>query len=179
MVLLAATALAACAGPQPPLDPVTAATPEEFRVKEPRDARGIGYCDLLTRGQLLDLGLIPDTALPAQGVGSAGRCSWVYADDALNRAVVTVRTDSPNPVFYGYYRIRGANARYELIDNVAGHPAASYNPGELVGCVVTVGVADDQGIEAQSNALAPPTPEDCGRSRRMAELILANLPLRR
>ena len=53
--------------------------PLQLRVREPKDARGIAPCDLLTPTQLRELGLDPATASP-DARGMAQSCAWHAPD---------------------------------------------------------------------------------------------------
>jgi hypothetical protein len=152
--------------------------PPELRVPHPKDMRAIPPCDLLTDAQLVELGLRPDTA---QEVPMArGRtCIWRDAADPRNFADAGGSTDLANPGVPGLYVTRHVMSRFEPLV-IAGHPGAriDLNPG--TGCDVTVGASDDQLLGANGNGAGRPLPDDgCDRSRRMIELILANLPPRR
>lgn len=151
--------------------------PEELRVREPKDRRGIPPCALLTNGQLAELGLRADTAEEyPTGVGRG--CQWLLVDDPRNYATALGSTDLQNPGLPGIYVIREQIARFEPLE-ISGHPGVRADRTLRGGCEITVAASDDQLIGANGNAAGLPIPDECGRSRRMVEMILSNLPPRR
>lgn len=179
--------LTGCAAPPPPAaesaaGPVTYAfppgeVPEQIRVRHPKDARGIPYCELLTREQLVGLGLRPDTMRPEPVRPNVGGCDWEPVDDPDNLAGITVRVDARNPALRGVYIMRSGEHLFEPTE-VAGHPAVAIRDNPRSGCVLEVGIADDQLLSAGANVTGRPIPDDCERARRIAEAVLANLPPR-
>ena len=190
-------ALGGCSAPAPeplptdtpPAAPATAPTsdavpadhpdavPPELRVPEPKDARGIPVCDLLTPGQLTALGLVPETANEVRVDAAAAGCDWAVAAEPGDRAGIGVRITEV-PALVGYYRIRDVYADFEPI-TVSGHPGFRYsrNPGS--GCVHGIAIADHQYLDTDGSSLNPPgeaDPDPCSRTRRMAEMALSNLP---
>lgn len=184
-------ALVACATPtQPgplsgsPAGPSSAPSqdsrvPEEIRVRNPKDARGIPYCQLLTRSQLLALGMLPDTATEGLRQSNVGDCGWDLADDPDNAGGITVRVDSANPALRGLYIIHSGRP-YDFFEptEVAGHPAVAVRISPDAGCTMEVAIADDQLLSAGANVVSRAMPDDCERARRIAEAVLANLPPR-
>ncbi|HVL83554.1 MAG TPA: DUF3558 domain-containing protein [Pseudonocardia sp.] len=179
--------LGACSAPaappstQPPAPPAVTpgddAVPPELRVPEPKDARGIPVCDLLTPGQLTALGLVPETATERRD-GPAAECTWAVAAEPGDRAAILTRIPTEVPALVGYYRIRDVYADFEPI-TVSGHPGFRYsrNPGS--GCVHGIAIADHQYLDTSGSILNPPgeaDPDPCSRTRRMAEMVLSNLP---
>lgn len=142
-------------------------------VREPLDARGKAPCDLLTAPQLLELGLRPDTARPDTS-GAAQICGWSSTDPG-NVAGLQVNTDPTLPSLDGIYLVRDTFAVFEPIE-IAGHPAvhADRNAGPV--CTIYTAIADYQGISTDGNLAGRPLPDPCAPSRRMAEMILSNLP---
>jgi len=187
-VLLLA-AIAACAAPaapgpraEAPAGPVVypfpdSAVPEEIRVRDPKDMRGLPFCELLTRPQLVALGLMPETARPEPSGPGVGGCDWRPVGDPDNLAGFTVRVDSAEPALRGVYIERSEEYLFDPTE-VAGHPAVAIRDTAGAGCVLEVGVADDQLLSAGANVVGRPIPDDCDRARRIAEAVLANLPPR-
>ncbi|GEL17722.1 hypothetical protein PA7_15590 [Pseudonocardia asaccharolytica DSM 44247 = NBRC 16224] len=142
------------------------------RVRNPKDARGIAACDLLTRAQLVDLGLQPDSARPAHSRVSKD-CTW-ETDDG-NVAGVLIATDAITSGLESTYLRRDEFAVFEP-GEVAGRPSvrANLNPGPF--CELWVGVADDRLLWVDGNVGVGSLPDPCERSRRMAEAVLSNLP---
>jgi len=187
-VLLLA-AMAACTAPaapgpraEAPAGPVvypfpSSAVPEEIRVRDPKDARGISYCELLTGPQLVALGLEPETAQAGPSGLSFGGCDWRPAGDPDNLAGFGIRVDSAEPALRGVYIERSEEYLFEPTE-VAGHPAVAIRDNPGAGCVLEVAVADDQLLSADANTISRPIPDDCDRARRIAEAVLANLPPR-
>lgn len=142
-------------------------------VPSPKDARGIGECDLLTPGQIGDLGLAADTADP--GVSGAARvCTWAYRD-RRNTAGLQIATERTIPGLDGIYIQRSGFAVFEPV-TVSGHPGfhADQVPGD--GCSLYIAIADHQLMTVSANLRGEPLPDPCAPSRRMAEMILSNLP---
>lgn len=143
------------------------------RVEHPKDARGIGSCDLLTPSQLTDLGLRPDTARP--GTSGVGRmCTWastVMGDPAG----LTVATDLTVGGLESLYRVRDTFDVFEP-GEIGGHPSVRADGNRDGRCSLYVALADDQLMSADGNLSGRPLPDPCARSRRMAELVLSNLP---
>jgi hypothetical protein len=143
-------------------------------VPEPKDARGIPVCELLTTEQLVRLGFDPATADPYVRTYSDS-CGWRYADGSTAGGVIlAVKPGSKN--LGDVYLQRDLLARFEPM-TIAGHPAARTDETDLDICVITVAIADDQVMQVEGRVSVPPeTGRPCDPSIRMAELILANLP---
>lgn len=161
---------AAPAGTSTGSQPLPQFTPS---VAEPKDARGIAACDLLTEAQLIELGLRPETAEPG-GSASVPTCGW-RSNDPGNPAGVQLNTALDIPVLDGLYLVRDTFAVYEPIE-IGGHPAvhADRNAGPV--CTVYTAISDYQGVATDGNLGGRPLADPCAPSRRMAELILSNLP---
>lgn len=175
-VLVAGALVAAgCTSPVAGSPSGVAPPPPRFgpTVPQPKDARGIPACDLLTPDQLLDLGLLPDTAEPG-GDASVPTCGWRSTDPG-GAGGVQLNTALAIPVLDGLYLVRDKFAVYEPLE-VAGHPAvhADGNAGPV--CTIYVAISDYQGVSADGNLGGRPLPDPCAPSRRMAEFILSNLP---
>lgn len=185
LALLLLVAPAGCAdtggsNPQRPYEGLAfdiSLVPEELRVPEPKDRRGIAPCALLTVAQLAELGLRTETAEEyPTGVGPG--CRWLLANDSRNYATAIGSTDLQNPGLLGIYVIRDQLAHFEPLQ-IAGHPGVRADRTPRDGCEIAVAASDDQLIGANGNAAGLPIPDECGRSRRMVEMILSNLPPRR
>jgi hypothetical protein len=143
-------------------------------VPEPKDARGIAPCDLLTDEQLLSVGLIPGSG--EEGVSdTAPGCSWSSSLDATNPAGLQINTDTAIPALDGIYLTPDVYAVFEPTE-VAGHPAlrADYIANGV--CTIYTGIADHQAVATKSNVAGRPLADPCDIPRRMAEFILSNLP---
>lgn len=142
-------------------------------VRDPRDARGVDACSLLTSAQLIELGFRPDTAQPGTS-GSAQVCGW-RSTDSGNAGGLQISIDSAIAALDGIYLIRDTFAVFEPIE-IAGHPAvhADGNAGPV--CTIYTAIADYQGVSTDGNLAGRPLPDPCAPSRRMAEMILSNLP---
>jgi hypothetical protein len=150
-----------------------ASTPEELRARDPKDARGIPVCELLTRDQLLQLGLDPATARPNSFLRGDG-CSWRLADDST-RAAVGLTIDPQAYKLPDFYRIRDSFQVFEILE-VAGHPAVRAD-GEPTGeCTLNVAISDVQILTTEGYLDGRVLPDPCAPARRMAELVLSNLP---
>lgn len=160
--------------PEPaPQSGFPADVPQELRVKEPKDARGIPACDLLTREQLVELGLDPATAQPDSRM-LAESCLWYYADGSTF-ASVSISTDPTATKLPGMYRLHHAEAGFEILE-IAGHPALRFDLDPSIQCGLAVGVADFQNLGTDGYFDRRPGPDICAQSRRMAEMVLSNLP---
>ena len=73
------------------------------------------------------------------------------------------------------YRLHHAEAGFEILQ-IARHPALRFDRDPMRECGFSVGVADLQNVGVFGYADRKPRPDICAQSRRMAEMILANLP---
>ncbi|MGQ0575347.1 MAG: DUF3558 family protein [Pseudonocardia sp.] len=154
-----------------------ALVPTELRVPEPKDARGIRACDLLTPAQLAEVGLRPETGERVP-TSQGDRCAYQPVEDDLEVVGFGSNTGLRNPGLPGVYvNARGASF-FEPI-TVAGHPGARLRLTADEGCQVSAAASDDQLVGANGTASATEAPDDCARYQRIVELILSNLPPRR
>lgn len=165
-------------GEQPPPSAPSAATTSERprfapSVATPKDARGIAECDLLTPAQVDALGLALETADP-QTSGAARVCSWAYKD-GQNTAGLQIATERTIPGLDGIYIQRVGFALFEPV-TVAGHPGFHADQVEGDGCTLYIAIADYQLLAVGANVRGETMPDPCAPSRRMAEMILSNLP---
>ncbi|WP_298800659.1 DUF3558 domain-containing protein [Pseudonocardia sp. 73-21] len=181
--------LAACAAPvrgtpasvpalSPPGVPVSGDKPPPRytpAVRSPLDARGIPPCDLLTERQLIELNLLPATAKPGGTEGAAQTCTWTSSVDPANPGGLQVRTESPIPVLDGLFIVRDSLAVFEPTE-VSGHPAYRADGTTLTGCRIYTAIADYQGVATGTNPAGRKLADPCAGARRMAEMILSNLP---
>ncbi|GAA3226603.1 hypothetical protein GCM10017691_16260 [Pseudonocardia petroleophila] len=165
----AATAPAAAMAPDQGAPPMFAPS-----VPEPKDARGIPPCDLLTDDQLRQLDLLPDSATGA-GDAVVQTCAWTSATDATNPVGLEINTDSTLAALDIIYNTRDVVERFEPTE-VAGHPAVRADYFADNSCTLAIGIADHQGIGIQANGANRPLPDPCDIPRRMGEFILSNLP---
>jgi hypothetical protein len=149
-----------------------ASTPPELRVREPKDARGIPVCELLTRDQLLELGLDPATAQPDSFLRGE-TCSWRFADGST-RAGVGLSVDPAAQKLPDFYRLRNTSTNFQILD-IAGHPAVRSDDRPVGDCSLYVAVSDLQILSTNGYADGRALPDPCAPARRMAELVLSNL----
>jgi len=142
-------------------------------VQMPLDARGFKACELLTPTQLTELDLDPATA-EAKTVGVTDNCSWKYTNDPGNVGGIQLSTRPTLPALDGIYLLRGTTATFTPLE-VAGHPAVRADAGGAF-CSIYVGIADYQGVAVEADTAGRPRADACAPSRRMAEMILSNLP---
>jgi len=186
LVLLAVLAGCAIPGTSAPAAPAATSAPafppgdeipQEIQVRTPKDARGLPVCAMITPDQLTALGLRPETARGADPPVAApySDCTWTLTADPDDAAGIAVRTDTAHPALLGVYRVRSALSMFEPTQ-VSGHPAVAERGHPTGPCSIDVGIADDQLLSATGSTRrhAP-----CDLSRRLAEAVLANLPLRR
>lgn len=147
--------------------------PAELRVREPQDARGIAVCDLLTGAQLHELGLDQATTRMEQQQRSTG-CSWRHVDGST-RAGINVSTDPIAQKLPDLYRLRNTFARFEITE-VDGHPTIRGDDTDRPGCTLYVGIADEQMMSVDAYLDGRELPDPCAPARRMAEMVLANVP---
>lgn len=178
--------LAACAAPiagsagPVPISSMASSTAEAKpsprlapQVKVPLDARGFTACSLLTPAQLAKLNLDASTARPMSN-SSVESCAWSYMNDPGNVGGVQLSTHPTLPALDGIYLLRGTTAVFEPTE-IAGHPAVRADSGGAF-CMIYVGIADYQGVAVGADAAGRPRADACAPSRRMAEMILSNLP---
>jgi hypothetical protein len=144
------------------------------RVVDPRDVRGRNPCELFTSGQLAEVGLLAASAKDTTTVSRAPTCGWERADDRANVASVQVRTDFTIPVLESLDLVKESFVTFEATE-VASYPARRADRTPMTGCSLVVAIADYQGIVTNGD-FAGRDPDPCARSRRMAEMILSNLP---
>jgi hypothetical protein len=147
--------------------------PIGLKVREPKDARGIGPCELLTVAQQQVLGLDPSTA-KSKAEGLAQSCFWYYPGKR-DYARIDISTDPMAGKLPGLWRMFHADAEYEQFE-IAGHPVIRVNAESDRFCSLSIAVADSQNLGVAATADLTPRPDPCAPSRRMAELILSNLP---
>lgn len=171
----APTSPAAADGPAP--DVPAPGAPPRFAptVSEPKDARGIAACDLLTDAQLVELGLRPETATSSSIGNTTRSCSWSSAVDDTNPAGLELNDQTTIPALDGLHLIREVFFRFEPRE-VAGHPALRADYNDLGDCTIYTAIADYQGVSTEGNPAGRPQPDPCALSTRMAEFIIANLP---
>lgn len=170
------TGLAACAIPAPPpAEPsgFPADVPQVLKVRHPKDARGIPPCALLTEAQLVELGLDPASAYPDRRLLGES-CVWHYADGSTF-ADVSISTDPTATKLPGMYRLHHADPSFEILE-IAGHPVVRYDRDPTRECGLSIGVADFQNLGTGGYYDRKPRPDICAQSRRMAEMVLSNLP---
>lgn len=147
--------------------------PVELKVRHPKDARGFGPCELLTVAQQRAMGFDPATAKAAVD-GLAETCFWYYPGKR-DYAGLGLSTDPTGGKLPDIWRGHHGDANYEQFE-VAGHPAIRTDLTPDRFCTFTVAIADLQTIVVTATADLTPRPDPCAPSRRMAELILSNLP---
>lgn len=152
----------------PPREPLRYSDP----VPEPKDVRGIEACDLLTDGQVLELGLVPESAEQRDQGPRIQTCVWSSAIHPANPVSIQKNVDTPLPVLDGQFLIRDSLLFYEERE-VAGHPALRAELSDTGTCTITVAVSDYQGVATTADR---PLPDPCVMSTRMAEFVLSNLP---
>lgn len=154
------------------------AVPEAIRVREPKDARGVDPCGLLSAGELRFLGLDPLSVEPdLPGDVHVTGCNWSPFDDPDELVGFSVRVDSPQPALRGVYIRSERMAEHFEPTQVGGHPAVAVRDSSASSCSLEVGVADDQ-LMSVSTSAERSAPDDCGWARRIAAAVLSHLPPR-
>lgn len=141
-------------------------------VPEPKDARAVAACDLLTDDQVRQLGLVPGSGEQRDQGPRIQTCVWSSAIHPANPVSIQKNVDTPLPVLDGQYLIRDTLLFYEERE-VAGHPALRAELSDTGTCTITVAVSDYQGVAATADQ---PASDPCTTSTRMAEFVLSNLP---
>lgn len=150
----------------------TSDIPAELRVTAPKDAGGIGPCDLLTEDQLIDFGLDPRTARTDPTLyGSV--CQVQYRDGSTS-AGIGLSTDPRASKLPDLYRLRDNYGKFEILQ-VAGHPALRADRAPTGQCALNLAIADDQIAVLNVYTDGRLLPDPCAPARRMAELIISNL----
>ena len=162
--------------PPPPAQAPPAQAPPRLApaVRTPLDARGFKVCDLLTPSQLAELSLDPTTA-ESKTVGISDNCTWKYTNDPGNVGGVQLSTHPTLPALDGIYLVRDTFAIFEPLE-ISGHPAVHADRNAGSGCSIYTGIADYQAIAILADSIGRPRIDACAPSRRMAEMILSNLP---
>jgi hypothetical protein len=188
LVLLVAagcgTTVAEVPAPVPPAGSAaadSAAAPYEVgpgvpRVARPRDARGIGPCELLTVAQLEAVGIDPATARTSQQ-NTAYRCSWRSRDklgvfEADNNA--EARPNGYLAGLSGLYAVRETFAIFEP-GELDGFPIVHADRNVGSDCTIYVGVADDQMLWTAAGFVKGPV-KRCDLALKLASSMLSNLP---
>lgn len=143
-------------------------------VREPKDARDVVACDLLTDAQLAQLGLLADTARQAESPTTQS-CSWSSATDDTNPAGVEINKDTSIAALDGIYILRDVLVNFEERE-ISGHPALRGDYNDDGSCTIYTAISDYQGMSTAANAAGRPLPDPCELPVRMAEFILSNLP---
>ncbi|MGQ0573208.1 MAG: DUF3558 domain-containing protein [Pseudonocardia sp.] len=167
----------------PPLDPgvptiderFTPDVPPELRVRNPKDARGLDPCDLLTPAQLGTFGLDTGTARRNPARFGDG-CLWRYLDGSTTAGLL-LATDPNSAKLPDIWRLRQNNVIFEIRE-VDGHPAIRADRFANQ-CDLAVAVADYQIVSIDAYADGRVLPDPCAPAVRMAELVIANLAARR
>lgn len=180
---LLAVLLAACgAGPpggpfRPPPAPAPAASgpelPEELRISNPLDVRGIPPCELLTPAQLREVGLDPSSGTPWVRQPGGG-CLWKWQDGST-QAYVGANGDPGAIKLDSVFRNRDLYHNFTAF-RISGYPALRVDPDPTGSCLLQVGAADDHVLEISAYGDSRVVPEPCAMAVRMAEMVLSNLP---
>ena len=147
--------------------------PLQLRVRQPKDARGIAPCDLLTPAQLRELGLDPATASP-EARGMAQSCAW-HAPDRSDYAGLGISTDPRASKLPSMYRVHHDEPWFQMLE-IAGHPVMRFDSDPDRSCGLSIAIADLQNLGVRATADRTPRPDPCAETRRMAEMVLSNLP---
>lgn len=122
----------------------------------------------------VELSLDPDSARSsAQQYGES--CRWWHTDRSAT-AGVGISTDPVSFKSPDLYRTAPDYIEPE-IGQVAGHPTLRLDAEPDRECVLYVGVADEQVLDVDACLDGRMLPDPCAPARRMAEMVLSNLPL--
>lgn len=95
--------------------------------------------------------------------------------DPTNPAGIQVLADSKIAALDNVYIVRDTLAVFEPTE-VSGHPAVHAERTGMAGCVIYTAVSDYQAVATATNLAGRKLAEPCAGARRMAEMILSNLP---
>jgi hypothetical protein len=127
----------------------------------------------LTVAQQRALGLDPSTA-KSKAEGLAQSCFWYYPGKQ-DFGRIQISTDPTAGKLADLWRAYHDDPIYEKFE-IGGHPVIRVNVEPDRFCDITVAIADLQTVVVAATADLTPRPDPCAPSRRMAELILSNLP---
>lgn len=154
--------------PAPSREPLRYSEP----VAEPKDARGVEACELITDEQVAQLGLIPESAEQRDQGPGIQTCVWSSAIYPTSPVSIQKSTEGVVPVLDGMHLIENPLLPDE--DRVvAGHPAVRSELADTGFCTITAAVSDYQGIGVKNDQ---PKSDPCPASMRIAEFVLSNLP---
>jgi uncharacterized protein DUF3558 len=144
-------------------------------VEHPRDIRAYGArpCEVLTIKQLKEFGfdLPPDrtNTLPS----GHKTCAWI---DSGHNGELVVETYPDWDVLERTYEHRAALPVFRPLQ-IVGLPALAHQAGVAISqCYVTVGLAQQQGLDVIFTDLRAPYEDPCGAARAAAEAAVGNLP---
>lgn len=141
-------------------------------VREPKDARAIQACDLLTDDQVQQLDLVSESAEQRDQGPGLQTCVWLSAIYPANSVSIQKSTEGAVPVLDGLYLTRESAFYYEERE-IAGYPAVRGELSDTGTCTIAVAISDYQGVGFKADQ---PESDPCTTSTRMAELVLSNLP---
>lgn len=141
-------------------------------VTNPRDVTAFRQrpCDLLTPEQLAALGIDQpgeQDSLPS------GNQTCVWRDSGFDQEIA-VGSYPDFDLLSANYRIRDSYQLFRPIE-VAGLPA-TLQQDHFSACGVTVGLATTQAVEVNYVDTSDPIADPCGKARRIAEIVVGNLP---
>ncbi|MGH3916618.1 MAG: DUF3558 domain-containing protein [Pseudonocardiaceae bacterium] len=143
-------------------------------VQNPRDVRAYGDrpCEVFSTEQLSGFGfdLPPDRTFTLPSGHQV--CKWT---DSGNNGELGVTTYPDWDILERTYANRAAESVFEPLE-IAGSPAVVHHPGSVATCYVTVGLAEQQGLDVEFSDLREPYEDPCGAARAAAEVAVGNLP---
>ena len=141
-------------------------------VTNPRDITAYGQrpCELLTREQLVALGNDQPGERRSLPYG-VFECVW--RDSGFDQEI-RVASYPAEDLLSAKYRNRNAYQLFRPIE-VSGLPATMQQDVRSE-CGVTVGLAETQAVEVDYADRTEPYEDPCGKARRIAEIVVGNLP---
>lgn len=173
-LLAAAMLLAGCAsttGTSAPTE-VPAVAPT---VADPKDARGIEPCALLTSAQAVSLGLDPARA-EAGATADLVDCIWWAVQPPVISVAVSIDTNPTRRGLTDTYLKRSTFQIFEPLV-VDGYPAVRAEVGLSVDCTIYLGLSDTQDLRVDVGARSPA--DTCGLVKRAISAMLTNIPPQR
>lgn len=144
-------------------------------VERPRDVRSYGArpCDVFTAEQLKRFGFdLPPDRMHTLPSGHK-TCAWV---DSGHNGQLDVTTFPDWDVLERTYEHRAELPVFQPLQ-IAGLPAVAHKSGVgIPRCYVTVGLAQQQGLDVIFTDLRAPYEDPCGAARAAAEAAVGNLP---
>ncbi len=172
LLLVAAAALAGCTSTSGVAAPSSPSPPP---VSNPKDARGVQPCTLLTAAQASSLGLDP-TRAEAGATADLVDCFWPSTQLPVTSVAVTIDTNPTRRGLTDTYLKRDTFRIFEPLV-VDGYPAVRAEIEPSNDCTIYLGLSETQDIRVDVGARSPT--DACGLVKRAIAAMLTHLPPQR